>query len=55
VLVSNVDEYEKFIKKAEKKFEMADLRKLKKPLISRFLHELRRMLISNIHENEMPE
>jgi hypothetical protein len=34
---------------------MVDLKKVKKRLISRFQHELKRMLILNIHENEMQE
>jgi hypothetical protein len=55
VLVDNVDEFEKFIRKVEKKFEMDDLKKVKKPLISRFLHELKKMLILNMRENEMLE
>ena len=50
-----MDESEKFTKKAEKKSEMDDLRKVRKLLISRFLHESKKMLISNIHENEMLE
>jgi hypothetical protein len=55
VLVNSVDEFEKFIKKVEKKSEIDDLKKVKKLLISRFLHESKKMLISNIHENEMLE
>jgi membrane protease subunit (stomatin/prohibitin family) len=50
-----VDEFEKYLKKVEKKSEMVDLKKVKKQLISRFQHELKRMLILNIHENEMQE
>jgi hypothetical protein len=53
VLVNNVDEFEKFTKKAERKFEMVVLKKVRKQLISRFQHELKKMLISNTHENEM--
>jgi hypothetical protein len=55
VSVSNVDESEKYIKKTEKKSEIDDLKKLKRLLILRFQHELRKMRILNIHENEMPE
>jgi hypothetical protein len=55
VLVNNVVESEKFTKKTEKKSEMDDLKKLKRLLILRFLHELRKMHILNIHENEMQE
>jgi hypothetical protein len=34
---------------------MVDSKKVRKLLISRFLHESKKMLISNIHENEMLE
>jgi hypothetical protein len=55
VLVNNADESEKSIKKAEKKFEMVDLKKVKKLLILRFRLELKRMRILNMDENEMRE
>jgi hypothetical protein len=55
VLVNSVDEYEKFIKKVEKKSENDDLKKVKKLLILKFLHELKKVHILNMHENEMQE
>jgi hypothetical protein len=55
VFVDNVDEFEKFIKNDEKRSEMVDLKKVRKLLILRFLHELKKMLISNMRENEMLE
>ncbi|MBR4634289.1 hypothetical protein IKO50_05095 [bacterium] len=55
MFVDNVDEFEKFIKNDEKRSEMVDLKKVRKLLILRFLHELKKMLISNMRENEMRE
>jgi hypothetical protein len=55
VLVNSVDESEKYIKKVENKSEIDDWKKLKRLLILRFQHELKKMHTSNIRESEMRE